>query len=58
MVRLKEFENLEFILKNEPFLKRVDGKDYVRLANKQTTDMYDENGHLLEGDYAEVWHKR
>ena len=54
----KEFDNLEFILKNQPVLKRVDGKDYVRLAEAKTTIMYDKNGDPLNGDYAEVWHKK
>lgn len=55
---IKEFKDLEFILKNQPVLKRVDGKDYVRLAEAKTTTLYDDNGYPLEGYYAEVWHKR
>lgn len=55
---IKAFKDLEYILKNEPVLKHVDGKDYVRLAEAKTTIMYDENGDTLDGDYAEVWHKK
>lgn len=55
---IKAFKDLEYILKNEPILKHVDGKDYVRLAETKTTDLYDENGDILDGDYAEVWHKK
>ncbi len=53
----KEFDTLEFILKNQPVLKRIDGIDYVRITEPKTADLY-ENGYPLDGYYAEVWHKK
>ncbi len=53
----KEFDTLEFILKNQPVLKRIDGIDYVRITEPKTADLY-ESGYPLDGYYAEVWHKK
>lgn len=53
----KEFDTLEYILKNQPVLKRFDGIDYVRITEPKTADLY-EDGQPLAGYYAEVWHKK
>ena len=55
---IKAFKDLEYILKNEPDLKRYQGKDYVRLAEAKLTAIEDEHGEPIPGDYAQVWYKR
>ncbi len=55
---IKEFNDLEIILKNNPALEHIKGQDYVRIVEDTETTLYDQDGHTMDGSYAKIWHKK
>ncbi len=55
----KEMAALEELLKDAPVVVKTNGVPYIRIVEgTETSDLKNENSHVVDGYYAKVWHKQ